>query len=68
MNIFRKFGSKKNSMGVIGESFDSDLQPRRLAEVRPCEWLHTPFLEEGGILQEFMQYAMNASLTDFIAD
>ena len=53
MNIFRKFGSKKNSKGVIGESSDSDLHPRRLAEVRPCEWPHTPFLEEAGILQEF---------------
>ena len=68
MNIFRKFGSKKNSKGVIGESSDSDLHPRRLAEVRPCEWPHTPFLEEAGILQEFMQYIANAGLTDFIAD
>ena len=68
MNIFRKFGSKKNSKGVIGESYDSDLHPRRLAEIRPCEWPHTPFLEEAGILKEFMQYAVNASLTDFIAD
>ena len=67
MNIFRKFGSKKNSKGVIGESSDSDLHPRRLAEVRSCEWPHTPFLEEDGILQEFMQYAANAGLTDFIA-
>ena len=66
MNIFRKFGSKKNSKGVIGESSDSDLHPRRLAEVRPCEWPHTPFLEEAGILQEFTQYAANAGLTDFI--
>ena len=68
MNIFRKFASKKNSKGVIGESSDSDLHPRRLAEVRPCEWPHTPFLEEAGILQEFAQYAANAGLTDFIAD
>ena len=68
MNVFRKFGSKKNSKGVIGESSDSDLHPRRLAEVRPCEWPHTPFLEEAGILQEFMQYATNAGLTNFIVD
>ena len=68
MNIFRKFGSKKNSKGVIGESSDSDLHPWRLAEVRPCEWPHAPFLEEAGILQEFTQYAANAGLTDFIAD
>ena len=46
MNIFRKFGSKKNSKGVIGESSDNDLHPRRLAEVRPCEWPHSPFMEE----------------------
>ena len=68
MNIFRKFGSKKNSKGVIGESFFSDLHPRRLAEVRPCEWPHTLFLEEAGILQEFMQYVANVGLTDFIAN
>ena len=66
MNIFRKFASKKNCKGVIGESSDSDLHPRRLAEVRPGEWPHTPFMEEAGILQEFMQYAANAGLTDFI--
>ena len=68
MNIFRKFGSKNNSKGVIGESSDSDLHPRRLAEVRPCEWPHTPFLEEAGILQEFAQYATNAGLTNFITN
>ena len=66
MNIFRKFGSKKNSKVVIGESSDSDIHPRRLVEVRPCEWPHTPFMEESGILQEFTQYAANAGLTDFI--
>ena len=68
MNIFRKFGSKKNSKGVIGESSDSDLRPRRLAEVRPCEWPHIPFLQEAGIHEEFMQYIANAGLTDFIAE
>ena len=67
MNIVRKFGSNKNSKGVIGESFDSDLHPRRLAEVQPCEWPHTTFMEEAGILQEFTQYAANVGLTDFIA-
>ena len=67
MNIFRKFGSKKNSKGVIGESSDSDLHPRRLAEVWPCEWPHTPFLQEAGIFEEFMQYIVNAGLIDFIA-
>ena len=50
MNIFRKFGSKKNSKGVIGESSDSDLHPGRLAEVRPCDWPDTPFREEARIL------------------
>ena len=68
MNIFRKFGSKKNSKGVIGESSDSDLHPRRLAEVRPCEWPHIPFLQEARIHEEFMQFIANAGLTDFIAD
>ena len=49
MNISRKLGTKKTSKGVIGESSDSDLRPQRLAEVRPCEWPHTPFLQEAGI-------------------
>ena len=38
-----------------------------MAEVRPCEWPHNPFMEGVGILQEFTQYAVNASLTEFIA-
>ena len=66
MNIFRKFGSKKNSKGIIGESSDNDLHPRRLAEVWSCEWPHTLLLQEAGILEEFMQYIANAGLTDFI--
>ena len=68
MSIFRKFASKKNFKGVIGEPSDSDLHPWRLAEVRPCVWPHTVFLVEAGILQEFTQYAANAGLTKFIAD
>ena len=68
MNIFRKFGSKKNSKGIIGESFDNDLHPRRLAEVWLCEWPHTLFLLEAGIFEEFTQYIANANLTDFITD
>ena len=68
MNIFRKFGSKKNSKGVIGESSDSDLHPRKLAEVRPCEWTHIPFQQEAGIHEEFMQFIANSGLTDFITD
>ena len=67
MSIFRKFASKKNSKGVIGESSDGDLRTRRMAEVRPCEWPHNPFMEGAGILQEFAQYAANTGLTDFIA-
>ena len=68
MSFFRKFASKNSSKGVIGESSDSDLHPRRLSEVWPCEWPHTPFLGEAGILQEFSQFAANAGLADFIAD
>ena len=66
MSIFRKFASKKNFKGVIGESSDRDLHARRMAELRPCEWPHTPFMEGAGILQEFTQYVANAGLTDFI--
>lgn len=59
---------RKNSKGVIGESFDNDLHPRRLEEVRPCEWPHTLFLQEAGIFVEFMQYIANAGLTNLITD
>ena len=68
MNIIRKFASKKSSKGVIGESSDTDLHPRRLAEVWPCEWPHTPFLQEAGIFDELTQNIANAGLTDFITD
>ena len=67
MSIFRKFASKKNSKGVIGESSDNDARTRRMAEVRPCEWPHNPFMDEAGIRQEFAQFATNAGLTDFNA-
>ena len=68
MNIFRKFGSKKNSKGVIGESSDNDLHPRRLAEVRPCEWPCDNFLKEAGIHEDFYSLIENADLTDFLHD
>ena len=67
MSIFRKFASKKNSKGVIGESYDCDLHTQRMAKVWPCEWPHTLFMEGAEILQDFAQYAANAGLTDFIA-
>ena len=67
MSFFRKFASKKNSKGVIGQSSNNDLHTPRLAELRPCEWPHNAFMEEAEILQEFNQYATNAGLTDFIA-
>ena len=66
MSFFRKYASKKNSKGVIGESSDNDLRTRRMAEVRPCEWPHNPFMDGVGIRQEFAQYAANAGLTNFI--
>ena len=67
MNIFRKFSSKKNSNGVIGQSSDNDLHTPMLVELRPCEWSDNEFMGEAGILQEFNQYAANVGLTDFIA-
>ena len=67
MSLFRKFTSRKNSKGVIGDSSGNDLHTRRLAELRPCKWLHNAFMEGARILQELTQYAANAGLTDFIA-
>ena len=67
MSFFRKFASKKSSKGVIGESLDRDLHTRRRAEVQPCEWQHNPFMDGDEIRQEFVQFAANFGLTDFIA-
>jgi hypothetical protein len=67
MSFFRKFASKKSSKGVIGKSSDNDLRTQRMAEVRPCEWPHNPFMDGAEIHQEFAQFAANAGLTDFIA-
>ena len=46
MSIFRKFSSKKNAKGVIGESSDNDLNTPRMVEVRPCEWPHNAGLTD----------------------
>jgi hypothetical protein len=67
MNIFRKFSSKKNAKGVIGESSDNDLHTPRKVEVRPCEWPHDAFMEEAGFHQEFAQFVASAGLTEFLA-
>ena len=67
MSSLRKFASKKNSKGVIGDSSDRDLHTQRMAEVRTYEWPHNPFMDGEGIRQEFAQFAANVSLTDFIA-
>ena len=67
MSFFRKFASKKNAKGVIGESSHNDLHTRRRVDVRLCEWPHNPFVDGAMICQEFTQFAANAGLTDFIA-
>ena len=67
MQIFRKFSSKKNAKGVIGEPSYNDLHTPRRAEVRPCEWPHDAFMEEAGFHQEFAQFVANAGLTEFLA-
>ena len=61
MSFFRKFASKKNSKGVIGESSDSDLCTRGMAEVRPCECPHNPFMDGAGICQECAKFVANAA-------
>ena len=66
MDFFRKFSSKKNAKGVIGESSDNDLHTPRTAEVRSCEWPHNAFMEEVGFHQEFAQFVANVGLTDFL--
>ena len=67
MDFFRKFSSKKNAKGVIGESSDNDLHTPRTVEVRPCEWPRDAFMEEAEFHQEFAQFVANAGLTEFLA-
>ena len=67
MSFFRKFSSKKNAKGVIGESSDNDLNTSRMVEVQPCEWPHNAFMDEAGFHQEFAQFIANVELTTFLA-
>ena len=68
--MFRKMyqgGSsrKQEPRPVIREP---DLEPRREALVRPCEWPSEEFMAQAGMKYEFDAYVRNADLEDFISD
>ena len=68
--MFRKMyqgGSsrKQEPRPVIREP---DLEPRREAPVRPCEWSLDEFMIQAGFKAEFDEYVRNAELEDFISD
>ena len=45
-----------------------DLEPRREALVRPCEWPSDEFMIQAGFKDEFYEYVCSAYLEDFVAD
>ena len=68
MNFLRKGSSSRSPKGVVRRTQDQDINLVRNTEVRPCEWPHTPFMNEAGVYEEFMQFIANAGLTDFLAN
>ena len=47
---------------------ESDLEPRREAQVRPCEWPSDEFMVCACFKDEFDAYVQNADLEDFVPD
>ena len=45
---------------------ESDNEPRREAQVGPCEWPSEEFMVKAGIKDEFDTYVRNADLEDFM--
>ena len=65
-----KFTSKRNSHTILfdlyDESYTMDLEPRREATVRPCEWPSDELMIQAGFKDEFDAYVRNADLEDFV--
>ena len=47
---------------------ESDDEPLREAQVRPCEWPLQEFMVQTGIKDEFDAYMRNANLEDMVSD
>ena len=47
---------------------EPDLEPRREAPARPCEWPSDEFMIQAGFKDEFDEYVRNADLEDFVSD
>ena len=47
---------------------EPDIEPRREAQVRPCEWSSDEFMVQAGFNDEFYAYVHNADLEDFVSD
>ena len=64
--IFQGGSSRKQGpRPTIGES---DHEPPREAQVRPCEWSSEDFKVRAGIKEEFDAYVRNADHEDFLQD
>ena len=47
---------------------ESDLEPPREAQVRPCEWVSDEFMVHAGFKDEFDAYVQNPDLEEFVSD
>ena len=68
--MFRKMyqGGSSRKQGPRPAIRESDLEPQREAQVRPCEWPSENFMVQAGIKDEFDAYVHNAELEGFMLD
>ena len=68
--MFRKMyqGGSSRKQGPRLAIHESDDEPPREAQVRPCEWSSEEFMAQAGIKDEFDAYMRNADLEDFVSD
>ena len=61
-------GSSSRKQGPRLVICEPDLEPRREALVRPCEWPSNEFMIQVGFKNKFDEYVRNADLEDFVSD
>ena len=68
--MFRKMyqGGSSRKQGPRPAIRETDHEPPREAQVRPCEWSSEEFMVQAGIKEEFDAYVRNAELEDFLQD
>ena len=68
--MFRKMyqGGPSRKQGPRPAIRETDHEPPREAQVRPCEWPSENFMVQAGIKEEFEAYVRNAELEGFVSD